>query len=199
MFRFTPVVKNLLLINVIVFVLQWMLPVLTYYIALWGMGTGNFKPYQLFTYMFAHDPKGFGHIFGNMLLLIITGPTLEEYWGQKKFLFFYMAAGLSAAAFYVLMNLVMGTDSHSVMFGASGAVYGVMTAFGIIFAEMEMRMMFLPISFKAKYLTLFFGLLAIYNSFTPRAAGDNVAHLAHLGGIVFAIIFILYWRSKGRY
>lgn len=199
MFRFTPVVKNLLLINVIVFIGQKIIPVLTLYIGLWGMGTGNFKPYQLFTYMFAHDPKGFGHIFGNMLLLIVTGPTLEEYWGQKKFLFFYMAAGLSAAAFYVIMNLVLGTDAYSVMYGASGAVYGVLIAFGIIFAEMEMRLMFLPISFKAKYLALFFGMLAIYNSLTPRTAGDNVAHLAHLGGMVFAIIFILYWRSKGRY
>lgn len=196
MLRLTPVVRNLLLINVIVFVLQWMAPVLTGHIALWGLSTGNFRPYQLFTYMFAH--AGFGHIFGNMLFLIFTGPMLEDYWGQKKFLLFYMAAGLGAAVFYMLMNLFLGTDSYS-MLGASGAVYGVMTAFGIIFANMEMRLLFLPISFKAKYLVLVLGSLAIINSFGPGGAGDNVAHLAHLGGIVVAIIIILYWRSQGRY
>jgi|JI9StandDraft_2_1071091.scaffolds.fasta_scaffold00254_3 membrane associated rhomboid family serine protease len=199
MFRLTPVVRNLILINVIVFVLQWMIPNLTNYIALWGLGTGNFKPYQLFTYMFAHDPQGLGHIFGNMLFLMFTGPMLEDYWGQKKFLLFYMIAGLGAGIFYMLMNLFLGTDAYSVMFGASGAVYGVMTAFGIIFANMEMRLLFLPISFKAKYLILVLGSLAIFNSFSPGAGGDGVAHLAHLGGIVVAIIIILYWRSQGRY
>lgn len=199
MFRLTPVVRNLIFLNVIVFVLQWILPALTYYIALWGLGTGNFKPYQLFTYMFAHDPQGFGHIFSNMLFLAFTGPILEEYWGQKKFLLFYMIAGLGAGAFYMIMNLILGTDSRSIMFGASGAVYGVMTAFGIIFANMEMRLLFFPISFKAKYLILVFGSWAIYKSVSPRTEGDHVAHMAHLGGIVVAIIMILYWRSKGRY
>lgn len=197
MLRLTPVVRNLLLINIIVFVLQWLIPFLTDYIALWGLGTGNFKPYQLFTYMFAHH--GLGHIFGNMLFLVFTGPILEEYWGQKKFLLFYMIAGLGAAAFYMIMNLILGVDSYSNMIGASGAVYGVMTAFGIIFANMEMRLLFLPISFKAKYLVIVLGSLAIINSFSPRAEGDNVAHMAHLGGIVVAIIVILYWRSQGRY
>lgn len=197
MLRLTPVVRNLLLINIIVFVLQWLIPFLTDYIALWGLGTGNFKPYQLFTYMFAH--QGLGHIFGNMLFLVFTGPILEEYWGQKKFLLFYMIAGLGAAAFYMVMNLILGVDSYSNMIGASGAVYGVMTAFGIIFANMEMRLLFLPISFKAKYLVIVLGSLAIINSFSPRAEGDNVAHMAHLGGIVVAIIVILYWRSQGRY
>lgn len=197
MLRLTPVVRNLILINVIVFVLQWMIPNLTNYIALWGFGTGYFKPFQLFTYMFAHG--GFGHLFWNMLFLMFSGPILEEYWGQKKFLLFYMIAGLGAAVFYMIMNLILGTDSFSNMIGASGAVYGVMTAFGIIFANMEMRLLFLPISFKAKYMVLVLGSLAIINSFSPRAEGDNVAHLAHLGGIVVAIIVILYWRSQGRY
>jgi membrane associated rhomboid family serine protease len=96
-FRISPVIRNLLIINVIVFIAQSIIPNLTNYIALWGVQTSYFKPYQLFTYMFAH--ADFFHIFFNMLLLIFCGPMLEEYWGQKKFLFFYLAAGIGAGAF----------------------------------------------------------------------------------------------------
>lgn len=198
MFRFTPVVKNLLIINILVYVGQQLIPVLTEYIALWGISTPYFKPYQLFTYMFAHDPDSFWHLAGNMLFLVFIGPILEEYWGQKKFLFFYMAAGIGAAIFYVVMGLFSG-GSFSVMYGASGAVYGVMTAFGIIFSEMEIRIFFF-IPVKAKYLVLILGSMAIVNSFGPLSGGgDGIAHLAHLGGIVVAIILLLYWKSKGRY
>lgn len=196
MFRFTPVVKNLLLINVIVFIGQQIIPVLTEYIALFGIRTGYFKPYQLFTYMFAH--ADFGHIFWNMLALIFMGPIVEEFWGSKKFLFFYMAAGLGAAVFNVLLDLFFGVGTFSLMIGASGAVYGVMTAFGILFSEMEIRIFFF-IPIKAKFLVLILGSLAIIQGFGGHGAGDGVAHLTHLGGIVVAIIIILYWRGKGRY
>lgn len=197
MVRLSPVVRNLILINVIVFILQWLVPLLTAYIGLWDMRNPNFKPYQLFTYMFAHG--GFGHIFWNMIMLFFAGPILEEYWGQRKFLFFYMTAGLGAAVFYMLMNLGLQSESNAIMYGASGAVYGVMTAFGIIFSEMEIRIFFF-IPIKAKFLVLILGSLAIINSIGPfSGGGDGIAHLAHLGGIVVAIILILYWRSKGRY
>jgi membrane associated rhomboid family serine protease len=83
------------------------------------------------------------------------------------------------------------------MIGASGAVYGVMTAFGIIFPDMELRLMFLPISFKAKFMVLILGSLAIWQGLTP--SNDGVAHLAHLGGIVMAILMIQIWRSRGTY
>lgn len=196
MLRLTPVVRNLILVNVVVFAFQWMVPGLTNYIALWGINTPNFLPYQLFTYMFAH--ADFGHIFFNMLMLAFSGPILEEYWGQKKFLLFYMAAGLGAAVFHVVMSLLLDIGSFSSLIGASGAVYGVMTGFGIIFANMEIRLLLLPFSFKAKYLVLVLGSLAIINGFQDNP-GDNVAHLTHLGGIVVAIIFVQYWRSQGRY
>lgn len=198
MFRFTPVVKNLLLINVMVFIGQKLIPVLTDYIALFGVRTGYFKPYQLFTYMFAHDPNGFGHIFWNMLALLFMGPIVEEFWGAKKFLFFYLAAGLGAAIFNILLDLFFEVGTFSTMIGASGAVYGVMTAFGILFSEMEIRIFFF-IPIKAKFLVLILGSLAIIQGFGGQGAGDGVAHLTHLGGIVVAIILILYWRSKGRY
>lgn len=197
MLRLSPVIRNLIIINVVVFILQWLLPILTSYIGLWDIRNPYFKPYQLFTYMFAHG--GFGHIFWNMILLAFSGPILEEYWGQKKFLFFYMAAGVGAGIFYMLMTLTLGAESNSIMYGASGAVYGVLTAFGIIFSEMEIRIFFF-IPVKAKYVVLFLGMMAIINSFGPLSgSGDGIAHLAHLGGIVIAIVLILYWRSQGRH
>jgi membrane associated rhomboid family serine protease len=195
-FRISPIIRSLITINVIVFILQKIISGLTNYIALWGVQTGLFKPYQLFTYMFAHG--NFMHILFNMLMLAMCGPMLEEYWGQKKFLFFYLAAGIGAGIFNFLMDSFFGIGSFSSMIGASGAVYGVLTAFGITFANMEMRLLFLPVSFKAKYLVLVLGSLAIISGFRD-APGDDTAHFAHLGGIVVAIVLILFWRSQGRY
>jgi len=186
MFRLTPIVRNLIFINVIVFVLQMLLPIENW-LALWNVRSPNFRPYQLFTYMFCHGD--FFHIFFNMLLLSFFGPILEEFWDQKKFLLFYVGTGIGAAVFNILMDLFFGIGSFGYMIGASGAVYGVMTAFGIIFPNMELRLLFLPISFKAKYMVMVLGSIAIFSGFraTPE---DNTAHFAHLGGIVVAIILL---------
>lgn len=192
MFRLTPIVRNLIFINVIVFVLQMMIP-LQDWLALWNVRSPNFRPYQLFTYMFSH--ADFFHIFFNMLLLSFFGPILEEFWDQKKFLLFYIATGIGAAVFNILMDLSFGIGTFGKMIGASGAVYGVMTAFGIIFPNMELRLLFLPISFKAKYMVMVLGSIAIYSGFRSTP-GDNTAHLAHLGGIVMAIILIQFLMRR---
>jgi membrane associated rhomboid family serine protease len=194
MFRLTPIVKNLIIVNVVVFVLQSILAPVTGLMELHNIASPHFRPYQLFTYMFAHG--GFGHIFFNMLTFAFTGPLLEDYWGQKKFLVFYIACGLGAAVFNVLMDMFFGIGRFSSMIGASGAVYGIMTAFGIIFANMEMRLLLIPFSFKAKYLIIVLGSLAIINGFS--GTNDGTAHMAHLGGIVVAIILIQFWRSTGK-
>ena len=193
MFRLTPIVRNLIIINVIVFVLQNMIPLVTQYLALFNVHTTYFRPYQLFTYMFCH--ADFFHIFFNMLLLSFFGPILEEFWDQKQFLLFYIITGIGAGVFNILMDMVFGIGSFSMMIGASGAVYGVMTAFGIIFPNMELRLLFLPIAFKAKYMVMILGSIAIYSGFRS-APGDNTAHLAHLGGIVVAIIMIQFWMRR---
>lgn len=196
MFNITPVVRNLIVINVIVFVLQSVLPGLTEWLALYNVRTEYFKPYQLFTYMFCHG--GFFHIFFNMLMLSFMGPIIEEFWGQKRFLTFYMITGIGAGAFNILMDMFFGVGTFSVMIGASGAVYGVMTAFGVTFPNMELRMFLLPISFKAKYMVMVLGSIAIFSGFRSTP-GDDTAHLAHLGGIVIAIIFLQFWRGRGNY
>ncbi|HET6540875.1 MAG TPA: rhomboid family intramembrane serine protease [Chryseolinea sp.] len=196
MIRLTPVVRNLIIINVIVFLIQKVVPVVGSLLPLYSSvhRPDLFQPYQLFTYMFAHGD--FMHIFFNMLMLAFFGPILEEFWGQKRFLLFYMVAGIGAGIFNILMDLFFGLGAFHVMLGASGAVYGVMTAFGIIFPNMELRLFLLPISFKAKYMVMVLGSLAIYYGFRSDPS-DNTAHLAHLGGIVVAIILIQIWRGRG--
>jgi membrane associated rhomboid family serine protease len=216
MLRLTPVVKNLLFITIAVFIGQLVAPAhdfgdcfeggfshtmdsITGYLSMWSTRTECFKPYQLFTYMFVHSPDGIMHILFNMLMLVFFGPILEEYFGQKRFLMLYTICGIGAGAFHILMNIFFGLGAFSTMLGASGAVYGVMTAFGITFPNMELRLLFLPfISFKAKYMVIVMGAITIYSGLRVDA-GDNTAHLAHLGGIVVSIILIQIWRSRGTY
>lgn len=200
MLRLTPAVTNLIIINVVVFVFQQIMPgepfdVVTRYLALWNVKTELFRPYQLFTYMFCHG--GFMHIFFNMLMLAFMGPIMEEFWGPRRFVIFYTITGVGAGIFNLLMDMFLGVGSFSLMIGASGAVYGVMTAFGLTFPNLELRLWFPPISFKAKYMVMVLGSIAIFSGFR-RAPGDETAHLAHLGGIVVAIIFIQFWRGRGE-
>jgi membrane associated rhomboid family serine protease len=197
MFRLTPVIRNLIIINVIVFVFQSMakqVAPLTQMLSLWNVYTPNFRPYQLFTYMFCH--ADFFHIFFNMLMLSFAGPILEEFWGPKRLIILYTVCGVGAGLFNIIIDMVVGQPSFITMIGASGAVYGVVTAFGIIFPDMELRLMFLPFSFRAKYLVMVLGAMAIFSAVRPDAT-DNTAHLAHLGGIVVSIILIQIWRRTG--
>jgi membrane associated rhomboid family serine protease len=187
MLRLTPVVQNLLIINVIVFIGQSIAPPLTQLLSLYNFRFEEFRPYQLFTYMFCH--AGIGHLFFNMLTLIFFGPILEEFWGPRRFIVFYTICGVGAGMFSILMDLFFGIGTFGTMIGASGAVYGVLTAFGITFPNMQLSLLFLPFSFKAKYLVMVLGAIAIYSGFRSTP-GDNVAHLAHLGGIVVAILWI---------
>src|SRR5687768_7975423 len=115
MFRLTPVVRNLIFINVVVFIIQAIIPGITELLALYNVGLPNFRPYQLFTYMFCH--ANFVHIFFNMLLLSFFGPILEEFWDQKQFLLFYIITGIGAGVFNILMDMLFGIGSFSVMIG----------------------------------------------------------------------------------
>ncbi len=189
MLRLTPVVRNLVIINVIVFILQSMIPNITKLISLWNPETELFKPYQLFTYMFAH--ADIFHIFFNMLVLSSTAPILENYWGQKKFLTFYLVTGIGAGVFHLLINLFLFDGiTYGSMLGASGAVYGVLMGFGMMFPNMEMRLLIPPVAIKAKYLVWVLGAI------TFLLSGAGVAHFAHLGGIIFAFILLRIWRHK---
>ncbi|MCZ8355025.1 MAG: rhomboid family intramembrane serine protease [Cyclobacteriaceae bacterium] len=193
MFQLTPVVRNIIIINVIVFLLQSLLSSyrLTEMISLWNVNTDLFEPYQLFTYMFAHG--GLMHLFFNMLSLAFTAPILENYWGQNRFLLFYLVTGIGAGVFNLGIDyFILDGQSFGYMLGASGAVYGVLMGFGMMFPNMEIMLLIPPIPIKAKYLVFVLGGMSFL---LDRSGG--VAHLAHLGGIVFAYIMIQIWRKQG--
>lgn len=192
MFNLTPLVRNLVIINVVVFLLQNILgDQFTAMISLWPLGSEGFAPYQFFTYMFAHG--GFGHIFFNMLALASFAPILEHYWGDKKFLLFYLIAGVGAAVLYAAFNYFVFPGNVGIMLGASGALYGILMAFGMVFPNMEIMLLFPPIPIKAKYMVFLIGGLTY---FMDRSG--TVAHLAHFGGALVAFLLISYWRSTGR-
>ena len=205
MLRLTPVVKNLIIINVIVFVagmftrpvdfseclgIPWEADLLTGYLSMWNVHSDCFKPYQLFTYMFVHG--GFSHLFFNMLTLAFIGPILETFWGPKRFTTFYMVTGVGAAVFTILVNYYFNLGTFGTMVGASGAIYGVLMGFGMLFPNMEVMLLIPPIPIKAKYLVFLLGGL----TFLLDRSGE-VAHFTHLGGIIFAFILIRLWRHQG--
>lgn len=209
MLRLTPVIRNLLIINAIVFLFEQVAPqrnfidciqegypgdytldLITGYLSMWSPTLACFKPYQLFTYMFVHS--SFMHIFFNMLTLVFMGPILENFWGSKKFLMFYVVCGIGAGIFNVIVSSFFGLGTFGIMMGASGAVYGVLMGFGMLFPNMEIMLLIPPIPIKAKYLVFVLGGM----TFLMDRSG-SVAHFAHLGGIVFAFILIRLWRSQG--
>jgi membrane associated rhomboid family serine protease len=192
MFNMTPLVRTLVIINVIVFVLQNFASqfAITEYLSLWPIGSEFFEPYQFFTYMFAHG--SFSHIFFNMFALASFAPILEQYWGEKKFLFFYLATGIGAGVIYAAIHYFL-IPGNGIMLGASGALYGIMMAFGMIFPNLELMLLFPPIPIKAKYMVFVMGFI----TYLMDRSG-TVAHLAHFGGAFVAFIIISVWRSQGK-
>ncbi len=177
----------------------------------------DFRPYQLVTYMFMHG--GFTHILFNMYALWVFGGILERVWGPSRFLLFYIVAGVGAGLVqeivqyaYYAMNLAQYSQVNLgagvivpmseylnlwTTVGASGAVYGILLAFAMTFPNESLFIMPFPFPIKAKYFVLIFGAIELFTGLSNNA-GDNVAHFAHLGGMVFGLIMILYWRKKGK-
>jgi membrane associated rhomboid family serine protease len=187
-----PGVKWLLLVNTVLFV--------AYYFAVRADAGFLFAPlgltprsvvhvvgiYQLFTYMFLHSPFGFGHILFNMLALWMFGCDLERTWGTRRFLKYYFVCGVGAGICVVIGNALYGTlDTRTI--GASGAIYGVLLAFGVLFPDSTVLFSFLfPI--KAKYFVMIIGAIAFLSSF--GATGSGVSHVAHLGGMLFGYLYL---------
>ena len=260
----TPAVRNLLLINLGVLLVQMYVPALhlTELGSLYPLGSPYFYAWQFVTYMFLHDPSGWGHIFSNMLGLVIFGPLLERQWGARRFLTFWLVCGFGAGVIYegtrfyeihrmeqaavefhrqptggdfaefyrtnfpeevgyetLARDLQQEPQNASYisaatqavdaavdeiknsprggMLGASGALFGVMFAFGYLFPNTEIYRMFIPIPIKAKYLVFFYGWLELYNG-THRVPGDNVAHFTHLAGMLIAFLIIKVWERDRR-
>ena len=190
-----------------------------------------FRPHQLVTYMFMHG--GFAHLFFNMFALFMFGRVLEQVWGPKRFLIFYMVCGVGAGIIQLLVNevriqaLVSQIDPqtyqvileeggsiirsgknyvdetagtlnaliNTTTVGASGSVFGILLAFGMLFPNVQLMLLFPPIPLKAKYFVAIYGALELYLGIANNA-GDNVAHFAHLGGMLFGFFMIRYWRKN---
>jgi membrane associated rhomboid family serine protease len=193
MFNVTPLVRNIIIVNVVIFLLQNLAGQfgLTEIMALSPLQSPYFRPFQFFTYMFAHG--SFGHIFFNMLAFASFAPILESYWGDKKFLFFYIATGIGAGIIYGVLNYFVFTGTGGLMLGASGAIYGILMAFGLLFPNLELMLLFPPIPIKAKYMVFVMGFI----TYALDRSG-TVAHLAHFGGAFAAFLIIMYWKSQGK-
>ena len=185
-FAFPPVVKNLLIINGLVFMGQMVMNgLLMGQFALWPLGNG-WLPWQLVTYAFLHG--GFTHLFFNMFALWMFGAQIENTWGSRRFAFFYFACVIGAG----LTQLLAAPGGPTV--GASGGVFGILAAFGMLFPNQRIMLIFPPIPIKAKFFVIGYGLIELYMVFSGGQPG--VANLAHLGGLVVGVVLILYWRGR---
>ncbi len=196
---FPPVIKNLLIINGAVFFLQLLLQNLTFggipadnfiirWFALMPLGSGYFEVWQLITYQFMHG--GFFHIAINMFILWMFGIEIENLWGSKKFLLFYLTAGVIGGLFQILLSPVLIGGLSGPTIGASGAIMGVMVVFGILFPNRLIYLYFL-IPIKVKYFIIVLVLIEIF----AVNSGGNVAHLAHVGGALTGFFYMMWDRS----
>lgn len=221
-FQILPtVIKNLLIINVLVFIAQNVLPKaginLDDTFALHTAQSELFKPWQLVTYMFMHGD--IGHIFSNMFALWMFGATLENLWGPKRFLTFYLVCGLGAALchmtvlyfenqkilndFYtwsILEQNANAADLQSLLnvptIGASGAVFGCLAAFGYLFPNTSIYIYFL-FPLKAKWFVLLYAGFEFFAGI-QNSAGDTIAHFAHLGGALVGFLLAYYWNKTNK-
>jgi len=208
------ITKHLLIINVLVFAFTWLMP--SWQInELFGLHfflASEFHVYQLFTYMFLHG--GFTHLFFNMFALWMFGRVMENVWGPRKFLFYYLVCGIGAGIMQELAQLgtyfveglyaydqvntgtaIITTGQYLNLWntvGASGAIYGILLAFGMTFPNERIFIFPIPIPIKAKWFVVGYAALELFSSISSSM--DGVAHVAHLGGMLFGLLLILYWR-----
>ena len=213
-----PVTLNIIIINFIVWLAALTLPKiagidLNYLLGLHYFEASDFNVIQLVTYMFLHDTHSIDHIFFNMFSVFMFGRTLEMVWGGKRFLFYYLTTGIGAgliqevAWYFELQSVInyyvpqigweqvsMGLNQF-ITVGASGAAFGILLAFGMLFPNAPLFIIFIPIPIKAKYFVIFYGLLELFFGISNTMSG--VAHFAHLGGMLFGFFLIRYWKKKG--
>ncbi len=182
-----PITQALLLVNVAMFCLQMFLgPWLERLLALWPIGYG-FLPWQVVSYAFLHG--SIGHLFFNMLGLWMFGSELERLWGGKRYLQFYFASVLTAALTQLVVGLLVG---GAPTVGASGGLFGLLLAFGMMFPNRIIMPLFPPIPMKAKIFVMVFGGIELLFGLM---GSNGVAHFAHLGGMLGGWLMMRYWRG----
>jgi membrane associated rhomboid family serine protease len=212
--RITPIVKQLLIANVAIFVLSQLAQQFFYSnFAFFNpilpnseqLMNPNFKPWQVLTYMFMHGSVG--HLFSNMFGLFIFGSTLESFMGSKKFLMYYIITGIGAAVLNSMLNTYemsqLLSDSQpywrqamTPMVGASGAIFGILVAFGVLFPNVELMLLFFPVPIKAKYFVILYGLYELYAG--TAGIQQGVAHFAHIGGLITGLVLLKFFGFDER-
>ena len=209
-----PVTKNIIIINVFVLIFCELRPEFMYStFSLFYPASHFFHWWQPLTHMFMHG--GFWHIFFNMYTLFLFGSVLERVWGPKKFLIFYFVTGLGAAALHtgvqaiqasVLLRQIADNVPGAVTalqqlyvtptVGASGAIYGLLVGYAMLYPENRLTLLFPPVTLTAKWMVIIFIVIELLTGIFGRAV--DIAHFAHLGGALFGWLLILYWKKKGR-
>lgn len=220
MFTTPPVVKNLIIINVLFFLAETILPSSTSDWMFEKMGlffweSNYFRLYQLVTHMFLH--ANLSHLFMNMFALWMFGRVLEYDLGSKRFLTYYMVTGIGAALLHLGVSWIEVTHMklaaaeavsnqyliteivqriNVVTVGASGAVFGVLLAFGMLHPNSVIMLLIPPIPIKAKYFVIGYGVIELFLGVS--GAGGNIAHFAHVGGMLWGFILLRWWKKKGE-
>jgi len=206
-----PVVKNLLIINGLLFLATITLINqgfdLRNTLGLHHWKSNDFHTWQIISHMFMHG--NFTHLFFNMFAVWMFGTQLENLWGSKRFLNYYLLTGLGAAILHfsifeffelkkipeIYHDLII---AKHVVLGASGCLFGLLVAFGLLFPNTMLFFLFIPFPIKAKYFVIIYGLAELYYGIANNP-NDNIAHFAHLGGMLFGFIIIKYWQIKNKY
>ena len=191
-----PIVKNLIIINVLVFLAQKILPIgeiLTNYGALYFWDNPNFHLYQYLTSMFLHD--SIAHLFFNMFMLWMFGKFFEYEIGSRRFLIYYLICGIGASIFFMVANW-LDYNPFVAVIGASGAIYGILMAFAVMHPNERIALLFFPVPIKAKYFVL--GMIAIEFLLGMMQSGSLIAHLAHVGGMLFGYLLLKYWKIRHK-
>jgi membrane associated rhomboid family serine protease len=184
-----PVTQALMLICTAMFCLNFIVPAMTIWLALWPLGSDQFGPWQVLTYAFLHGDVL--HLFFNMLGLWMFGSELERLWGQRRYIHMLLASAFAAAVIQLLFNMLVGSRFPTV--GASGALFGLLLCYGVLFPNRTIMPLFPPIPMKARTFVIVFGALEL---FLGVAGSTGVAHFAHLGGMLGAWLLLLYWRGR---
>ena len=188
-----PVIKSLLAINVAAYILDVLMPSLNLssVLGLHYVVLPSFRPFQIVTYMFMH--AGFSHIFFNLFALWMFGRHMEQVWGSQRFLIYYIICGIGAGLIQEAGQFVGLISPYALTVGASGAVYGILLAFGMTFPEERLFIIPFPFPIKAKWFVCLYAVIEIVEGISGR---DGVAHFAHLGGMLFGLLLILYWKGQ---
>lgn len=201
-----PVIKNLIIINGLFLLGTYVVGNvyginLAYYLAMFFPTSELFHIWQPITHMFMHGDLT--HFFFNMFAIWMFGTRLENMWGGKKFLLFYIATGLGAAFLYEFVNYIQfiggGLSQSELLYspalGASGALFGILMAYGMLYPN-ELVYIYFMVPVRVKYFVAIYGAIELWLGFNEN--NSNIAHFAHLGGMLFGYLLIRYWKSKGR-